>query len=66
MILFPLFAAGILDTSGNLLPVSTTPAEPGAKFAAGVVDAGGKFATGVVDTCGAPSLVNISANFRKI
>jgi hypothetical protein len=37
-----------------------------AKFAAGVVDTGGKFATGVVDTGGAPSLANISANFRKI
>jgi hypothetical protein len=66
MTLFPLFAASILDTSGNLVPVSTSPAVPGAKFAAGVVDAGGKFATGVVDTCGAPSFVNISANFWKI
>jgi hypothetical protein len=43
MILFPLFAAGILDTSGNLLPVSTTPAVAGAKFA---------IVIGVIDTCG--------------
>jgi hypothetical protein len=50
--LFPLFAAGVVDTGGN--------------FAAGVVDTGGKFATGVVDTGGAPLLANISANFRKI
>jgi hypothetical protein len=35
--------------------VSTTPAVPVAKFAAGVVDTGGKFATGVVDTGGALS-----------
>jgi hypothetical protein len=53
MILFPLFAAGILDTSGNLLPVSTTPAVAGAKFA---------IVIGVIDTCGAPSLANISSN----
>jgi hypothetical protein len=36
---------------------------PVAKFAAGVVDTGGKFATCGIDTGGAPSLVNISANF---
>jgi hypothetical protein len=76
LILFPLFATGVIDTGG--------------KFAAGVVDTGGKlppvtlttaanlppvsttqgkmvakFATGVVDTGGAPWLTNISANFRK-
>ncbi len=28
MILFPLFATSIVDTCGNLLPVSTTPAVP--------------------------------------
>ncbi len=49
----------------NLPPVSTTLAKRVTKFAAGVVDTGGKFATGVVDTGGAPSLSNISANFRK-
>jgi hypothetical protein len=42
-----------------LPPVSTTPAVPVAKFGAGVVDTGGKFFTG-----GAPSLANISTNFR--
>ncbi len=35
------------------------------KFATGVVDTGGKFAKGVIDTGGAPSLANISANFRE-
>ncbi len=43
------FAAGIVDTGGNLLPVSTTPAVQVAKFAAGAVD-----------TSGAPSLSNIT------
>jgi hypothetical protein len=49
LILFPLFATGgkfaasILDTGGNLLPVSTTPAVLLAKFAAGAVDTGGNF-----------------------
>ncbi len=52
MILFPLFVssvvgpggkcANILNTGGNLLPVSTTPEVPVEKFAAGVVDTGGK------------------------
>jgi hypothetical protein len=47
------FAAGVVDTGGNLPPVSLILA---ANFAAGVVDTGGKFATGVsvVDTGGAP------------
>jgi hypothetical protein len=36
------FAAGVVDTGGNLPPVT------------GVIDTGGKFATGVVDTGGAP------------
>ncbi len=72
--------AGVVDTGGNLPPASLTPGtaqgklvakfaagvvDTGGKFAAGVVDTGGKFATGVVDTGGAPSLGNISANFRK-
>jgi hypothetical protein len=38
----------------NLPPESPIPGEPVEKFAAGVVD-----------TCGAPLLVNISANFQK-
>jgi hypothetical protein len=58
--LFPLFAAGVVDTGVNLPPVSTTPAVLVAKFAYSVVDTSGKFATG------APSLANISANFLKI
>jgi hypothetical protein len=71
LILFPLFAtgvndiggkfaAGVVDTGGNLPlaslanlpPVSTTQGELVAKFAAGVVDTGGKFAAGVVDAGG--------------
>ncbi len=54
-----------LTPEANLPLVSTTTAVPVAKFAAGVIDTRGKFATGVVDTGGAPSLGNISANFRK-
>jgi hypothetical protein len=48
------FTAGVVDTFGNLPPVSTTPAEPVAKFTTGVVDTGGKFVADVVDTSGAP------------
>jgi hypothetical protein len=63
--LLPLFVAGVVDTGGNLPPISTTLAKMVEKFATGVADTGGKFATGVVDTSGAPCLANISANFRK-
>ncbi len=53
MILCPLFATGVADTSGklppvsltpvaNLPPVSTTLGKLVAKFATGVVDTGGK------------------------
>ncbi len=57
------FAAGVVDTCENC--------------ATGAFDTGGKFATSinntsetrdnasVLDTSGAPSLANISANFRK-
>jgi hypothetical protein len=48
------FASGVVDTGGNLPPVSTTLVKQMAKFAAGVVDSGGKFVTGVVDTGGQP------------
>jgi hypothetical protein len=34
-------------------------------LATGFIDVGGKFATGVVDTSSAPSLANLSENFRK-
>ncbi len=54
-----------LTHAANLSPVSTTPALWEEKFAAGVVDTGAKFATVVFDTSGAPSLANISVNFRK-
>jgi hypothetical protein len=36
------FAAGVVDTGGNLPPVSTTLVKLVAKFAAGVVDTGGQ------------------------
>jgi hypothetical protein len=49
--LFPLFATSDVDSGG--------------KFSACALDTGGKFATCVVDTGGAPSLANISTNFRK-
>jgi hypothetical protein len=41
------FAAGVVDTCGNLPPVSLTLV---AYFATGVVNTGGKFAASVVDT----------------
>jgi hypothetical protein len=47
------FAAGVVDTGGNLPPVSLTAG-------------GGKFANGVVDTGGAPLAAIISANFQKM
>ncbi len=47
------FAASVIDTGGNLLPVSTLLAKMVEKFATCVVDAGSKFAAGVVDTGGA-------------
>jgi hypothetical protein len=46
------FAAGVIDTGGNLPLVSTTLAKMVEKFTAGVVDTSGKFAAGVVDTGG--------------
>jgi hypothetical protein len=50
----PLFAIGVVDTGGNLPPISITLAKMVEKFATGVADTGGKFATGVVDNGGAP------------
>ena len=52
--MFPLFAAGIVDTGG--------------KFATGINNTsgtGGKLAAGVIEAGGAPSLANISANLKK-
>jgi hypothetical protein len=37
----PVATASVIDTSGNLPPVSTTPAEQVAKFPASVVDTDG-------------------------
>jgi hypothetical protein len=74
--LFPLFAAGVVDTGGNLppvslipaanlLPVSLTPVENLPPVSTTLEKLVAKFAAGVVDTGGAPLLANISANFRK-
>jgi hypothetical protein len=60
LILFPLFATGVVDTGGKLPPVSLTPvanlppvstrlAKLMEKFATGVVDTGGIFAAGVIE-----------------
>jgi hypothetical protein len=57
------FATGVVDTCGNLPPVSLPPlanlslvstaqGELVAKFVTGVVDTSGKFAGGVNDTSG--------------
>jgi hypothetical protein len=54
LILFPLFAAGIVDTGGKFATGVNNTRELVAKFATGVIDTGGKFAAGVVDTGGAP------------
>jgi hypothetical protein len=45
--LLPLFAAGVVDTGGNL---PTGVIDTGGKFAAGIVDFGGKFAAGINNT----------------
>jgi hypothetical protein len=42
-ICFLYYPAGVVDTGGNLPPVSKTQGDLVAKFAAGVVDTGGKF-----------------------
>jgi hypothetical protein len=68
LILFPLFATGVIDTGGKFaaggklqpvsltavanLPLVSTLAKLVAKFAADVIDTGGKFSAGVVDTRG--------------
>jgi hypothetical protein len=59
--LFPLFATGaidaggkftasVIDTCGNMPPVSMTQAVMVAQFTTNVIDNCGKFASGVVDT----------------
>jgi hypothetical protein len=52
--LFPLFAAGINNTSKTGGKFAASVVDTGGKFAAGFIDTGGNFATGVVDTGGAP------------
>ncbi len=56
--MFPLSAAGVVDTGGILPPLSLIPVaystvviDTGGKFAAGIVDTGGKIATGINNTC---------------
>ncbi len=53
------FAAGVTDTG------TTGVVDTGGKYATDVAGASGKFATSVLEIGGAPSLSNISANFRK-
>jgi hypothetical protein len=70
------FAAGVIDTGGNLQPASLTPAAnlppvlltsvanlPPVSTTQGELVA--KFAAGIIDTGGAPWLASIPANFRK-
>ncbi len=52
--MFPLFAAGVVDTGGIIAT--------GINNSIGI---GGKFAAHVVDTGGAPGLANISENLKK-
>jgi hypothetical protein len=78
--LFLLFAAGVVDTGGNMPPVSTTQGNwwqnvppvlliPVANLPpVSLIPAATCHrcqATGVVDTGGAPLLANISANLQK-
>jgi hypothetical protein len=65
LILFPLFAAGVVDTGGKLPPVSLLPAANLPPVSTTLAKLVAKFAAGVADTGGAPLLANISANFRK-
>ncbi len=53
--MYPVFATGVIDTSGKFAAVISNTS--------GI---GGKFAAGVVDTGGAPWHANISVNFWKI
>jgi hypothetical protein len=66
--LFPLFAAGVVDTGGNLPSASLTPAAnlPPVSTTQGELVA--KFAAGVVDTSGAPCeyLREFSKKFEMI
>ncbi len=55
LILFPLFATSISNTSST-----------GGKSAAGVIDTCGNLATGVIDTVGEPWPTNTSAKCKKI
>jgi hypothetical protein len=54
VVLIPAAATSLVDTNGNLLPVSLAPVVPVTKFTTDVVDTYGKFAIGVGKTNGAP------------
>ena len=54
MILFPLFATGVVDTGGNFLLLSLIPAANLPPVKTTLVKLVAKFTTGVVDTGGAP------------
>jgi hypothetical protein len=49
-----LFATGVVDTGGNLLPVSSTPVANLPPVSTTLVRLVAKFAAGVVDTGGQP------------
>jgi hypothetical protein len=53
----------VVDTGGNLLPVSLSPVANLPPVSTTPVVPGAKFSANVVDICGAPLLVNISENF---
>jgi hypothetical protein len=61
----PPVAAGVVDTGGNLSPVSLIPAANLPPVSTTLAKLVAKFVVGVVDTGGTPLLANISANFRK-
>jgi hypothetical protein len=54
VVLIPAAGTSLVDTNGNLLPVSLATVVPVTKFTTDVVDTCGKFAIGVGETNGAP------------
>jgi hypothetical protein len=54
LILFPIFATGVVDTNGTSGKFTAYVVDTGGKFATGDIYTGGKFATGVSDIGGVP------------
>jgi hypothetical protein len=48
LILFPLFATGVIDTGGKFATGINNSSETGGKIAAGINDTGGKFAANIL------------------